>query len=129
MPAALFGVMLFSGAALAQNPGWSRAGKYLPISYEECMARAELAMKSQGLKVESRDTGLLLATKGVHLAVISCGATIDARMDVSVVVASNGGPREATTGLREVLNGEMAKSSCRPTPWGFQHCHGRVAAQ
>lgn len=126
--AALCGAILLPATALAQESTWVRHGKYLSVPYDECMARAELAMKGQGLKVQSNQTGMVLAKKGVQLAVISCGATIDSRMDVSVVVVTNG-PQDAALELRDVLNSEMSKSSCRATPWGFQYCHGKTAAK
>jgi hypothetical protein len=124
--AALCGTILVPATALAQEMTWVRHGKFLSVPYDECMARAELALKGQGLKVQSNQTGMVLARKGGQLAAIACGATIDTRMDVSVVVVTNG-PQQAALELREALNSDMSKSSCRATPWGFQYCYGKAA--
>ncbi len=129
--AVLCGTILLPAAAAAQPardaPTWARGGTILSVTRDECMARAVLAVKAQGLTVGSNASGVVLAKKGTHLAIMTCGYTADSRIDLNIVVASNGDTSKDSVTLRDALQVEMGKSSCRATPWGFQYCHGKTA--
>jgi hypothetical protein len=129
--AVLCGAILFPAAAAAQAPReaptWARHGSYLSISYDECLNRLVLAAKTQGLVVASNSGGVVVAKKAPNLAIMTCGFTADSKIDLNVVVVSNGDRDKDAVALRDALQEETRKSSCRPTPWGFQHCYGREA--
>jgi hypothetical protein len=114
--AALSGAILLPAAAAAQAPReaptWARGGAILAVSHGACMARAALAMQAQGLTVTSNAAGVVLARKGAHLAIITCGYTADSRIDLNIVVASNGDTSQDSAALRDALQAAMSKPSC-----------------
>jgi hypothetical protein len=129
--ALLCGAILFPAAAAAQArreaPTWSRGGSYQSISHDECMARLALAAKSQDLTVVSNKAGVLMAKKDPHLVIMTCAFTADSRIDLNIIVASNNDAWKDSAALRDALSVETKRSSCRATPWGFQHCYGKMA--
>jgi hypothetical protein len=131
LAAALCGAILLPAAAAAQAPReaptWSRGGSYLAISHDECLARLGLAAQSQDLTVVSNKAGVLMAKKAPHLVIMTCAFTADSRIDLNIIVASNNDAWKESAALRDALNVETKRSSCRATPWGFQHCYGKMA--
>ena len=126
---------LLCGAALAascssalaeqKSPRWGYGYQELGVGLEECMARATLAFKAQSMPISRIGEGATVASKDVHLGVIMCTRLSDQDAYVHTVVASNAPNSQETRALRVALQTEMGKSSCRPTPWGFQYCYGR----
>jgi hypothetical protein len=115
-----------SGAVAQQKwPRWSYGWQELKIDFQECMARATLAFKAQNMPIRRTGEGATIASKEVHLGSIMCTRLSDQDVYVHMVVASNAENSPATAALRVALQAEMDKSSCRPTPWGFQYCYGR----
>ena len=71
----------------------------------------------------------MVARKNPHLAITTCAFTADGKIDLNVVVVSNSDTNKDAVVLRDALQEETRKSSCRATPWGFQHCYGKKAAK
>ena len=58
---------------------------------------------------------------------MTCAYTADSKIDLNVVVVSNSDTNQGAVALRDALQVETRKSTCRATPWGFQHCYGKTA--
>jgi hypothetical protein len=101
-------VVVYVGSAeisLAQQaPGWSRGQQLAPITYEECLRRASLALQAESYRIDYAAGAFAVGVKGVHTGVIMCNAAPEGNTWVNIVVASNG---EGGGSEREKLQAQM----------------------
>jgi hypothetical protein len=123
---ALGAALLVSSPALAQRtperPLWAINQAILSVSYEACVGLARLAMQANGYTIGTAWRGITLGNKGNQTLTISCVAARDDKTVANIILMSNG-PAGNDKEIMERIRPEMLKSNCRPTPWGFQHCH------
>jgi hypothetical protein len=109
--------------AVARYPTWGIHKMTLSISYEACIGLARLAIKEHGFKSLYGSQGLTLAQKDNHLVSIACNRAPDSKTVVDILVATSDGTGPISYAVVEQMTAEMRKPNCRPTPWGFRHCH------
>ncbi|MBL9015832.1 MAG: WSC domain-containing protein [Myxococcales bacterium] len=81
-------VVALGTVAHAQAPGWSRGQQELPITWEECVKRANAAMQAEGYRID-QPSPFVVGAKAAHTAVIMCNPSPTQKQWVNIVVASN----------------------------------------
>lgn len=104
------GVSLVAATAAAQ-PAMSRGEQTLPLSYNDCMARARSAFEGHGWVNIGAGGAFTNAFRGGSGAYILCNEATPGRMIVNIVVATNGGDAGAE---RQQLQGAMADPKVVP---------------
>lgn len=101
---------LLTGSAAAQ-PAMSRGEQALPLSYNDCMARARSAFEAYGWVNIGAGGAFTNAFRGGSGAYILCNEATPGRMIVNIIVATNGGDAGAE---RQQLQGAMADPKSIP---------------
>lgn len=89
-------VFVALGTASIPSAAWaapptSRGELYLPVSLQECIARANRALPTEGFTGSRYNGGGFEGgSKGIHSAVITCNVTVANQVVVNVFVASEG---------------------------------------
>ncbi len=94
----------------AQAPVWSRGEQLLPISYDECMQRAESALASEGFGIVHRGGAFVVGQKGIHTAVIMCNVAPERKTWANIVVASSANNGDVPGEERVKLQGRMDRA-------------------
>ncbi len=71
-----------------EAPSWSRGEQLLPITFDDAIARAERALKSEGYVNLFRHTNFIAGYKDLHTAVIMCNNAPDGKQWINIVVTS-----------------------------------------
>lgn len=101
----------------AQVPGMSRGVSADPFPYDECMRRAEYALRAEGYEVRQRGGGYTWGAKGIHGAYILCDGlpSSPGTSIINIVVASNASSADVP-GAERVRLGRRIGEVGRTTP-------------
>jgi hypothetical protein len=99
-----------ASSALAQ-PTMSRGEKLLPISYNECMQRAEQAYLAEGWVNLGKGGAFIYAYKESNGAYITCNVAPENKTWANIFVASNSGDSGVPGGERVKLKRRMEQPS------------------
>lgn len=82
-------VVALVASAQADAPGWSRGQQELPITWEECVKRANGALSAESYRID-QPSPFAVGVKGQHTALVMCNPSPNGKTWVNIVVASNG---------------------------------------
>ena len=99
----------------AQAPAWSRGEQNLPISYDECYARAGNALQAEGYNITNRGGAFIGGNKDVHAAVIMCNVAPNNRTWANIVVASVSSDSGVPGLERQRLQARMDRPAAPPS--------------
>ena len=104
----LFALVFFTLAASAlAQPTMSRGEQLLPISYNECMQRAEQAFLAEGWVNLGKGGAFVSAFKENNGAYITCNVVLENKVWANIFVASNSGDSGVPGGERVKLQRRM----------------------
>ena len=115
----LFGLC---GWAYAQ-PSVSRGQQILPISYDDCLRRAQGAFTAEGWVNIGTSGNAVNGFKSINASYIVCNPAPDAKMAVNIFVASNATDSGVPGGERQRLQARMASPGspqAPPSPQGLR---------
>jgi hypothetical protein len=118
----LFALAFFALAASASaQPTMSRGEQLLPISYNECIRRAEQAYVAEGWVNLGKGGAFVNAFKENNGAYIMCNVAPENKIWVNIVVASNSGNSSVPGAQRVCLQAQMDQP-------GASRCGGNTNA-
>jgi hypothetical protein len=98
-------------SAVSAQPAMSRGEQLLPISYDECIRRAERAYTDEGWVNIGKGGAYVNAFKENNGAYIMCNVAPENKIWVNIVVASSSGDSGVPGSERVKLQGRMGQSS------------------